>query len=89
MTTKEELRFYADTDQEKNKLFVWRIRSIVDLPARIKYFASKFEIKAAWYVVHEDSKMISNQRIDMIGWYNSHPDDRECHFLSEDDLRSS
>jgi hypothetical protein len=74
---KEYLKFYGDTKTEKNKSFSWRINSITNLPERLKYWAERVEIRAAWYVCVEDGKKVANQRIDMNAWYNDHSDDRQ------------
>lgn len=70
----EYLKFFAvgniDKSTGKDKLFTWKINSITDLPARLKYFAQKYEIKAAWYVCKENGEVIANQRIDMNLWYS-------------------
>jgi len=79
METIEYLKFYAvgniDSKTGNDKLFTWKINSIIDLPARLKYFASKYEIKAAWYVCRENGKVVANQKIDMNLWYSDsdHP----------------
>jgi hypothetical protein len=77
----EQLKFYAvgiiDPVTKKDKLFCWKINSITDLPVRLKYWAQRFEIKAAWYVCQEDGKVIANRPIDMISWYNDPDEDRQ------------
>lgn len=74
---KEYLKFYGDTKTEKNKQFSWRINSITDLPDRLKYWAKRVEIRAAWYVCVDGGETITNQRIDMISWYNDPEEDRQ------------
>jgi hypothetical protein len=61
----ERLKFYCDTDKEKNKLMTWSINSIFDLETRIKYWMKKVVIRSAWYEVVEEGKVVSNQRIDL------------------------
>jgi hypothetical protein len=62
----ERLKFYADTDKEKNKYFCFTINSIMDLEERLKYFAQRMYIRSAWYECIENGKTTSNQRIDMV-----------------------
>lgn len=61
----ERLKFYCDTDKEKNKLMTWSINNIFDLEKRIKYWMERVTIRSAWYEVIEDGKVVSNQRIDL------------------------
>jgi len=62
----ERLKFYADTDKEKNKFFCWKINSIMDLDARLKYFMSKMYIRSAWYeFIDTETGETSNQSIDL------------------------
>lgn len=68
----ERLKFYADTPRgEKNKLFSWTIKSILDLPARLNYFTNKgYYIRSAWYEsIDEDTGEKTNQQIDLIEYY--------------------
>jgi hypothetical protein len=61
----ERLKFYCDTDKEKNKLMTWSINNIFDLEERIKYWMKKVTIRSAYYEVIENGKVVSNQRIDL------------------------
>ena len=61
----ERLKFYCDTDTEKNKLMTWSINNIFDLEKRLLYWIKRVTIRSAWYEVVEDGKVVSNQRIDL------------------------
>lgn len=67
----EKLKFYCDTDKEKNKLMSWKINSIFDLEDRLKYWMKRVVIRSAWYEVTENGKVVSNQRIDLDQFVNS------------------
>jgi hypothetical protein len=68
--TKEYLKFYAKIDGSPDRLFNYSINSIIDLPARLKYFTERYEIKAAWYVCIDGMEK-TEQRIDMNNYYQS------------------
>ncbi len=70
----ERLKFYADTpDGKKNKFFCWTINDILDLPARLNYFANKgYYIRAAWYeYVDDETKVKENQEIDLVEFFEN------------------
>ena len=50
-TYKERVKFYADTDREKNKLFTWVLpNGILSIKKTLNRFFSKgWHIRAAWY----------------------------------------
>lgn len=69
--TIERLKFYADTDTEKNKLFCFKINSIVDLPERLRYFleSKRFGyIRAAYYECIENNVVVENRKIDLVSF---------------------
>ena len=61
----ERLKFYCDTDKEKNKFMVWTVNNIFDLEGRLLYWMKLVTIRAAWYEVIEDGKCTQNERIDL------------------------
>jgi len=62
----ERLKFYADTETEKNKYFCWKINSIMDLETRLKYWMKKMYLRSAWYeCIDTDTGETTNQRIDL------------------------
>lgn len=75
----EFLQFYADTPNEKNKFFSWKINSIMDLPSRLAYFSQRFYIRSAFYVCKENGKVINNDKIDLVTW----TDYKECKFIRQ------
>ena len=64
--TVERLKFYADTDTQKNKYFVFKINSIVDLPERLKYWSERVYIRSAYYEAIENGTVIQNEKIDLV-----------------------
>ena len=68
----ERLKFYADTDKEKNKYFCFKISSILDLENRLLYWMKKVYIRSAWYECIEDGEVVSNDRIDIVNFYDTH-----------------
>jgi hypothetical protein len=68
----ERLKFYADTDTVKNKHFCFTINSILDLEKRLLYWMQRVEVRAAWYECLENGKSVSNQRIDLISFIDTH-----------------
>ena len=63
--TTERLKFYCDTGTERNKLMTWKINSIFDLEDRVRYWMKRVTIRAAWYEVCENGKVVTNQKIDL------------------------
>lgn len=59
------LLFYADTPNgELNKLFKWRLSSILDYPKRIEYFLRKgFRIRSAYIETNVFQNETKNMRI--------------------------
>lgn len=68
MATIEYLKFYADTDTEKNKMFCWKINSIIDLPDRLRYWMKKVYIRSAFYECRENNVVIENRKIDLVNF---------------------
>lgn len=47
---KERLKFYADTEQEKNKYFCWSLTSVLSLKDALwRFFDKGWAIRSAWY----------------------------------------
>jgi hypothetical protein len=67
----EYLKFYGDTEEIKNKLYTWKINSIMDLENRLKYWSQRVVMRAAWYVVKEDGKPTQSTRIDLVSFFSS------------------
>jgi hypothetical protein len=67
----ERLKFYAITETNPNQFFCYNINSIVDLEARLLYFSSKYQLKAAWYELIENGIVKENRRIDLVSFYDS------------------
>lgn len=62
----ERVKFYADTDKEKNKFYCWKINSILDLEDTLINFMSKgWLIRSAWYEKfdNETGEVLENTRI--------------------------
>jgi hypothetical protein len=61
---KERLKFYADTDIQKNKLFCWNV-TILQVEEKLMEFMKKgWYIKSAWYEkIDTDTGEIENTRI--------------------------
>ena len=65
----ERIKFYADvSDSVKNKFFCFRINSIFDLENRVRYWTSKFYIRAMWYECVEDGNVVNNEKIDLVSF---------------------
>jgi hypothetical protein len=63
---KERLKFYADTDQEKNKYFCWELSSILSLKEALwRFFDKGWSIRSAWYekVDTDTGEIIENTRL--------------------------
>ena len=61
----ERIKFYADTKEQKNKFFCFKINSIMDLQPRMMYWMKKVYIRSAWYECIENDVVISNDKIDL------------------------
>jgi hypothetical protein len=78
----EFIKFYGDTPEIPNKLYTWRINSIMDLEARLKYWSQRVYIRAAWYVLKENGKVTQCSRIDLDMYFNY----QEVQFKQEKNL---
>lgn len=60
------LKFYCDTDKERNKLMTWQINSIFDLDTALLRWVKRVNyIRAAWFVTKRDGAVVSSERIDL------------------------
>ena len=63
---KERLKFYADTDQEKNKYFCWDLGSILSLKEALwRFFDKGWSIRSAWYekIDTDTGEIVENTRL--------------------------
>lgn len=63
----ERIKFYADTDREKNKYFVWKITSILNIKDALwRFFDKGWAIRSCWYEkINEETGEVENQRINI------------------------
>ena len=62
----ERIKFYADTDKQKNKFYCFKINSIMDLQPRLMYWMKKVYIRAAWYECIDNGIVVNNDKIDLV-----------------------
>lgn len=63
----ERLKFYADTPQEKNKYFCWKITSIFELKATLwRFFDKGWNIRSAYYEkINTSDGTVENQQLNV------------------------
>jgi hypothetical protein len=67
------LNFFAvNPDGGKDIFRSFTINDIMDLEKRLEYWISKYEIKAAYYQYKENGKVITNDKINMVEFYEFH-----------------
>jgi len=64
----ERLKFYADTPQERNKYFCWKLSSLLTLKqALYRFFDKGWNIRAAWYekIDTETGEIVENLKLNL------------------------
>jgi hypothetical protein len=75
----ERLKFYADTDQEKNKYFCWNLSSILTLKEALwRFFDKGWNIRSAWYekIDLETGEIVENTRLQINDYLEQYLDEK-------------
>lgn len=72
----ERIKFYADTDKEKNKYFCFKIGSLLTLKEALwRFFNKGWSIRSAWYEkIDTDTGEVENTKLNIQDLFDEYID---------------